>query len=177
MLIAIGLWLSSAWTLPAAHAQADRAVPASLTARTRSFLTAVNSGDYEQLLEFFPTQDRFTYVHTVHFRGGNRRGVWHFPAAQKSDAIENGPLWPAFALQAESQPVGLFAHQVMMRGVKWHRVFGTRFVPPGETAASDIFVEWRREGSRWVVSRFGDEGFSQMPLPPWMELRGDKPAG
>src|SRR5215213_6281517 len=124
---AIGLGLSSAWMPPGARAQGDRPVPPSLAARTRSFLAAVNAGDYERILEFFPTQGQFTYVHTVHRRSGDRRGVWHFPAAQTRDAMENGPLWPAFALQAESQPVGLFAHQVMRRGVKWHRVSCNRF--------------------------------------------------
>ena len=173
MLLAITLGLSSAGMLPAAHAQGNR-VPASLAARTRSFLTAVNGEDYERLLEFFPTRGRFTYVHTLHSRAGDRRGVSHFLAAQKRDAIEKGALFPSFALQVENQPVGLFAHQVMMRGARWHRVSGTRFVPPGETASSDIFVEWRREGSKWVVSSFGDEGFSDLPLPPWMEPRGEK---
>ena len=177
MLIAIGLGISSAWAASGVHAQEDRTVPASLAARTVSFLAAVNDSSPERLLEFFPREGQFTYVHTLHRRAGDRRGVWHFPAAQGSDAILNGPLRPSFAIQAENQPVGLFAHQVMMRGMKWHRVFGTRFVPLGETAASDVFVEWRREGAEWVVSRFGDEGFSEMPLPPWMELRGDKPAG
>jgi hypothetical protein len=166
MLVAIGLGLSPAMA-PRALAQGDRPVPASAATRTLAFLTAVNAGDPDQILEFFPTQGQFTYVHTVHLRTGDRRGVWRFPAEQKGDAFQ-GPLWAPFGFQPENQPVGLFAHQVMMRGVKWRRVSGTRFVPPGETASSDIFVEWRREGAKWVVSSFGDEGFSEMPLPRWM---------
>jgi hypothetical protein len=78
--------------------------------------------------------------------------------------------------QPQAQTIGLFAHQVMMRGVEWRRVSGTRFVPPGETAASAIFVEWRREGSKWVVSSFGDESFSRLPLPPWINWRDRKPS-
>jgi hypothetical protein len=38
----------------------------------------------------------------------------------------------------------------------WRRVRGSRFVPAGESAASPVFVEWRREDGAWVVSAFGD---------------------
>jgi hypothetical protein len=41
-------------------------------------------------------------------------------------------------------------------------VRGNRFVPPGASARSPVFVEWRREGGEWVISRFGDE---QMHVP------------
>jgi hypothetical protein len=40
-------------------------------------------------------------------------------------------------------------------GTRWRRVAGNRFVPPGESARSPMFVQWRREDGRWVVSAFG----------------------
>lgn len=67
----------------------------------------------------------------------------------------------------ESEPVGLFAHQVRIRGTHWKRVGPTRFVPEDESSTAPIFVEWRREGAKWVVSGFGDERFSNVPLPAW----------
>jgi hypothetical protein len=76
-------------------------------------------------------------------------------------------VWASFEIQVESQPIGLFAHQVMHRGTGWRRVRGNRFVPPGASASSAIFVEWRREGDRWVVSAFGDETFPSGKTPPW----------
>ena len=170
--VLFGLGLASAWTPPRTRAQEDGSLPASLAARNRAFLTAVDAGP-EGILEFFPLEGEFTWVHTVHLGTGDRRGVWRFPAGQR-DAAMRGPLEASFALHFEDQPVGLFAHQVMMRGVKWRRVSTARFVPPGETAASGIFVEWRREGSRWVVSTFGDEGFAVLPLPDWVDGRDRK---
>ncbi len=46
----------------------------------------------------------------------------------------------------------------------WRRVGGKRFVPPGASARSPVFVEWRREHGRWVVSAFGDEDIYFPPL-------------
>jgi hypothetical protein len=161
--------LASARVPARAFAQGGGSAPDALAARNRGFLAAVNAGP-EGILEFFPSEGPFTYVHTVHQETGDRRGVWRFPARQAEEAIRKGPLWASFELQMESQPIGLFAHQVMMRGTKWRRVSPTRFVPSGETATSGIFVEWRREGSRWVVSSFGDEGYGVLPLPDWMDL-------
>jgi hypothetical protein len=37
----------------------------------------------------------------------------------------------------------------------------------GEPDDSGFFVEWRREGDRWVVSAFGDEQYDRVPLPRW----------
>ncbi|HEX9939091.1 MAG TPA: hypothetical protein VGB15_18255 [Longimicrobium sp.] len=71
-------------------------------------------------------------------------------------------------LQFESQPVGLLVHQVLCRGVAWRPVSPTRFVPPGAGASSPTFVEWRREGGRWVIAAFGEETFARDPLPEWV---------
>jgi hypothetical protein len=47
----------------------------------------------------------------------------------------------------------------------WRRVRGTRFVPPDASAASPVFVEWRRDEGRWVVSAFGEEDIYTPALP------------
>jgi len=140
---------------------------ASLVARNAAFLAAVDHGDRAAIAAFFARTGEVTYVHARHERDGNRVARWRFPAADVPRAIVQGPLTPSFAIQVEGQPVGLFVHQLMLRGARWRWVGGTRFVPPGGTASSPIFVEWRREGGQWVVSAFGDELFGSGPLPPW----------
>jgi hypothetical protein len=54
---------------------------------------------------------------------------------------------------------GPYGDELQMRigtdGTRWRRVAGNRFVPPGESARSPMFVQWRREDGRWVVSAFG----------------------
>ena len=163
ILVGLSVGLASASMPAAAPAQGVSPVPASLRARNSAFLTAVDRVGPEGILDFFPAKGDFTYVHTAHQISGDHRRVWRFPAEQKGDAITKGPLWESFEIQVENQTLGLFAYQIMVRGVEWHRVSGTRFVPPGESASSPIFVEWRREGPKWVVSSFGDESFSRPP--------------
>jgi hypothetical protein len=149
-------------TPPVAEA---RTVP--LEERMRAFLEAVRQSDVEGILQYFPRHGEIRYLHTVHERQGARASTWIFPAADAREAIEDGPLWASFVIQPEGQPIGLFKHQMMLRGTDWRRVRGTRFVPPGGDASSGIFVEWRREDSEWVVSAFGDERYFWEPLPEW----------
>lgn len=40
-------------------------------------------------------------------------------------------------------------------------------MPPFASASSPIFVEWRREGDKWVINAFGDEWFDPNHLPAW----------
>ena len=140
-----------------------------LDRRMDEFISAFDSGSAESFVRFFPTHGDFTYEHTVHGDGGGVR-VWRFPATQAGAALDgiDGLLWPSFTVQWEGQPIGLFAHQVLERPGTWVRVRGHRYVPPGGDAESRIYVEWRREGTAWVISRFGDEFFNEpAPLPSW----------
>ena len=138
-----------------------------LEARMRAFLRAVSRHDRREIASFFPRSGEFAYTHTVHEPSGKQVAVHRFRAREAAHLIESGPLWTSFDVQVEDQPIGLFAHQVMLRGTAWKRVSETRFVPNDADAASAIFVEWRRERSRWVVSSFGDERFTADPLPSW----------
>jgi hypothetical protein len=121
-----------------------------------------------QRTAFLPRTGTFRYSLTSHYPGRMVAGTWLFSAADVVRAAgADGPLRGVFALQVESQPVGRLAHQVLHRGTVWRRVGGNRFVPPGASGSSPVFVEWRREGSTWVVSAVGDEAFADVPLPSW----------
>jgi hypothetical protein len=119
------------------------------------------------LESFFPQGGTFSYEHTAHESGGDRRGVRRFAGTGIRDLVFRGPLENVLAINYESQPIGLFAHQVMLRGTNWTRVSPTRFVPPGERASSPTFVEWRMEQGRWVIAAFGDESFPNGHTPRW----------
>jgi len=140
-----------------------------LTVRCRAFLEAVSSSIPERVLEFLPNSGDLTYVHTLHRSGGDRIGIWRFPASDQIGAIQyQAPLWEAFVYHPEGQTIGTLHFQVLVRGTSWRRVRGTRFVPKGAPDTSAAFVEWRRENGRWVVSSLGDESFDDVPPPAWV---------
>ncbi|HEX8694070.1 MAG TPA: hypothetical protein VF746_16735 [Longimicrobium sp.] len=164
--IAATLPCPSAAQVPPA-ATADSGSP-TLERRMKAFLEAVRRGSSDSIATFFPRAGDFTYLHTEHRADGTRVGTWRFPAAEAPRAIgSRGPLWESFTIQFEGQPIGRFAHQVMHRGTAWSRARGNRFVPPGASPASGIFVEWRQENGTWVISAFADESFKGVPLPSW----------
>lgn len=134
--------------------------------RNAAFLAAVRSQRSEQIAGFFPQTGNWRYVHTAHHRGGDRRAVWEFPAAETLRAIR-GPLNQSFDIRYEGQLIGTLSHQVMHRGTRWRRVRGNRFVPPGARPNSAIYVEWRREGATWAVSAIADESFPSGETPEW----------
>jgi hypothetical protein len=115
---------------------------------------------------YFPTRGEWTWVVTTHHPGGpDRMGVWRFPAVQTDSAIETGPLCDSFHSGDFAMLGTVIAPAVDSRGDgEWRRVRGTRFVPEGAPAGSPVFVEWRREDGRWVVSSFGGEGWYAPPL-------------
>jgi hypothetical protein len=144
----------------------------SLGDRMHAFLQTIEREPPEALVAFFPRAGDLTWVNTLHKDEGTRVSIWRFPPADIARALKDGPLWASFAMQAESQPIGLFQHQVMMRKAfsrhkGWRLVHGTRFVPAGEPETAGLFVEWRREGNQWVVAAYGDEGFRTAKLPEW----------
>ena len=140
-----------------------------LDERMHEFIVSVDRLGPEGLVRYFPTTGDVMYRRTTHTAEETRAGVWRFPASEVSGALAAyGPLWESFEMQYEAQPVGLFAHQVKLRAGRWRRVRGTRFVPPGADASSPIYVEWRQEGTNWVIAEFGDELFAPPArLPAW----------
>lgn len=138
-----------------------------LDGRVQAFIAAVDTLGPDGLVSFFPRSGIFTYRRTVYTPEGRRLGTWRFSASDVRAALE-GPLSSSFDIQIESQPIGLFEHQVKMRSGEWHRVNGNRFVPPGADASSAIYIEWRIEGANWVISEFGDEVYTTgVALPRW----------
>lgn len=163
--VLLGLTCGVAVAVTAAPAAAE-AGDSSLEERNGALLAAVRSQRSEQIAGFFPRTGNWRYLHTAHHRGGDRRAVWEFPAAETLRAIR-GPLNQSFDIRYEGQLIGTLSHQVMHRGTRWRRVRGNRFVPPGARPDAAIYVEWRREGATWAVSTIADESFPSGETPEW----------
>jgi hypothetical protein len=143
-------------------AQADQS-GATLNARMQAFLREVLETPNTGLVSYFPRRGDWTWVETLLNEGGvaSRLGVWRFPAAQTERAIGmGGPVCSSFdRRRGHSGPFeGRLGMQILLNEGPWRRVRGNRFVPPGASDRSTVFVEWRREDGEWVVSAFGDEG-------------------
>ncbi|HSU13859.1 hypothetical protein [Longimicrobium sp.] len=127
---------------------------------------------------FFPARGDWTWVVTRRYpEGRDRPTVWRFPAAQTDSAMApGGPVCDSFH-SGDSVMLGTLADA---GDGPWRRVRGTRFVAPGRAAGSPVWVEWRREDGRWVVSAYGEEaGFvPRLPGRDAAEVastRGDAP--
>ncbi len=160
VLLPLALLLAAAAPL-AAQTRAPAAAEATLAARMHAFLREVEDTPNTELAGFFPRRGDWTWVQTLRDRRGHgqRVGVWRFPGGETPRAIgAGGPVCDSFHTGGgEFGPVrGRFGAHVMDDG-PWHLVRGNRYVPPDASAASPVFVEWRREGGEWVVSAFGDE--------------------
>jgi hypothetical protein len=131
-----------------------------LAARNEAFLRTVRSGDRDAAAAFFPRRGEWTWVQALRDApAGQPPSIRRFAAADARAAIgERGPACWSFQRGngAVGPPETYLGMQAEMHGTRWRRVRGNRFVPPGQSAASPVFVEWRREDGRWVLSSFGD---------------------
>jgi len=135
-----------------------------LAATNKAFLDAVQSQDGERVSSFFPKQGTFTYTYLYHARSGDSLREERFAAAEARREIIEGSLSESLAPATHSIGVGTLYSETALRGTEeWVRVDATRFVPRSRGQSSAIYVEWRREGGRWVISAFGDEGFEDIP--------------
>ncbi len=148
------------------EAQSRGQAPPDLKARNAAFLSMVDARPPEQLASFFPTAGDFVYRHTVYTEDSSFVRMDTVRTGEVSAALA-GTLWPVFTAQVEGQVIGLFAHQLLLRGRQWRYVGGNRFVPPEAGGCSAIFVEWRLENGVWVISEIGDEEFRTDALPEW----------
>lgn len=167
--LAVLILVAVAWASPASLRSQPRPgddAPQALRSRNAEFLDAVASRPPRLLLEFFPRAGTVTYRHTVYSDSGPAVSEQAFPTGDIPAAL-NGPLWRVFTFQAERQVVGLFAHQLALRGSRWRYAGANRFVPPGADRCSAIFVQWRLENGTWVISALGDEEFKTGALPAW----------
>lgn len=149
-----------------AAAQDSEVVPA---VRMKRFMRALLTDSLDLLLPFFPRQGDWSWVQAWSDEHEHPlpAGTWRFPAASTRQVLDHGgPACESFDLFPEGgefgAPPGLLSEHVRYDSMGWRRVRGNRFVPPGAKASSPVFVEWRREGREWVISRFGDE---QMYFP------------
>lgn len=145
------------------------AAAATLDARMQAFLREVEETPNTGLVSYFPRRGDWTRVQTIRDdeRGSPPRlGVWRFPGGATARAIGmDGPVCDSFdGIRGEFGPFeGRLGMHAMLNPGIWRRVRGNRFVPPGASDRSTVFVEWRREDGEWVVSAFGDEGILYTP--------------
>ncbi|HEV3051793.1 MAG TPA: hypothetical protein VGX50_15915, partial [Longimicrobium sp.] len=149
-------------TGPVQAAAQKGAAGATLDARMQAFVREIPREPNDALAAFFPRRGDWTWVQTIRDmeRGRPpRSGVWRFPAAETVRAIgAEGPACLSFDIGFEVGPYeGRLGMQTLIHEGPWRRVGGSRFVPPGASDRSTVFVEWRREDGEWVVSTIGDE--------------------
>ncbi|HYR09286.1 MAG TPA: hypothetical protein VEQ60_15990 [Longimicrobium sp.] len=164
LLLALALW-----AVPGAAQAPTPPGEASLRARMDAFLNLYALEHEDTAAAFFPRSGDFTWVETTHLADGEVVGIWRFPAADFRAAFR-GPLMEEDVLVVDyhGHRVGAFSHQVRIRRPRWRRAPGNRFVPADAPDSSPIFVQWRREDGRWVVSVIGDESYTgDAPLPAW----------
>lgn len=130
-----------------------------LSTRMNGFLGAMGAYPRDTLLPFFPRRGAWTWVLATRQAGrADRIGLWRFRTDDLLAAIEYpGPLCESFSHGGDAIVLGTLMYNVMQHPRGWRRVAGNRFVPPGASARSPVFVQWRREDGRWVLHAFGDE--------------------
>lgn len=151
--------LRSIFVLLALVGASPAAAQQGLEARMRGFLHAVQRMPVDSVAPFFPRRGTWTWVVTTHGSAlGDRVGAWRFDAQQTLQVIrEGGPACQSFTPPGDVGGVGVLINEAWEHPWPWRRVRGNRFVPRGASAASPLFVEWRREDGRWVVSSYGDQ--------------------
>ena len=131
--------------------------------RNEAFLRAVAHAPRDSVATFFPRRGDWRWTQVSHGAPpGRGLTVWRFAATETLRAIgRGGPVCASFWQSGGG--VGPVETMLVMRvnrgGTRWRRVTGNRFVPAGESARSPVFVQWRREDGRWVVSAFGDANY------------------
>jgi len=153
--------------------------------------------DVARPVGYFPTRGTWDYVTEVRDRGGRKTvGTHRFPAAQTWDAVErpDGPLCNMFSSGDGVVFPSVVGYAYESRD--WRRVVRTRFEPRPADARVGVWVDWRREDGRWVISTVGEwiqppprvlgipaaqardtlRGRRlQLPLPPGARLATDAP--
>ena len=127
-----------------------------LESRNEAFLRAMWRAPNDSVATFFPRRGDWTWTRvTEGAPPGYPPGVWRFAAPETLRTVwRYGPVCSSFR-GFENYLWNMLEMRIATDGTRWRRVAGNRFVPPGESARSPVFVQWRREDGRWVVSAFG----------------------
>lgn len=127
-------------------------------ARMRAFLQAGREMEpNEKLTDFFVRGSPATWVLTTRLGQETHVGRWRFEHADLLPAMDEGPLCETFSHGGDVISTESLMYRILFDKRPWRRVGGKRFVPAGAPARSPLFVEWRREGGRWVITSFGEE--------------------
>ena len=127
-----------------------------IESRNEAFLRAVRRAPNDSAAAFFPRRGDWTWTQVVEGAPpGRGLAVWRFAAPETLWTVERyGPVCEF--IRGFVGPYGNdLERRIEVDGTRWRRVAGNRFVPPGKSARSPMFVQWRREDGRWVVSAFG----------------------
>ena len=160
------LFLALLLTCAAAPARAEaqhRGVP--LPKRMQAFAETATTELAESLVPFFPRRGSWTWVQTVHYPGRpDRLRIRRFTPAETLRAIDSGGVaCESFMRAAGFGPAGVLMNY--LDSEPWRRASRTRFVPPdAKPGLKRVFVEWRLEDGRWVVSAYGDEVYEKPRL-------------
>lgn len=125
-------------------AAAPAAAQPALEGRMRAFARAVEEKGIDSVAAFFPRRGTWAWVLTTHAGlRGDHVGLWRFDAAETLRAIqEGGPVCGSFAHRGHAGALGMLSSEMGEHPRRrWRRVRGNRFVPPGASAGSPIFVE------------------------------------
>jgi hypothetical protein len=138
---------------------------APLPKRMQAFTETATTEPPERVAEFFPRRGSWTWVQTVHYPGRpDRLRIRRFTPAETLLAIDTGGV----ACESFLRTAGTGISGVLMEYLglnPWRRVGRTRFVPPDAKPGSKrVFVDWRLEDGRWVISSYGDEAYERPRL-------------
>jgi hypothetical protein len=146
-------------------------------ARMRAFLEAGREVESnEKLADFFVRASPATWVLTTRVGHDTHVGRWRFAHADLLPAMDEGPLCETFSHGGDVISMESLMYRIVFDKRPWRRVGGQRFVPAGAPARSPLFVEWRREGGRWVIASFGEER-RRDPEPLSERFRGRRMVG
>jgi hypothetical protein len=147
------------WAAAPAHAQAP-----SSRARMDAFVAVLRDESQDSVASFLPRQGPLTWVLTTRRPGGESlAGRWIFESGDLKKAMDfDGPLCNSFTRGGDAIPLESLVYVTNQKPGRWRRVGANRFVPPGAPARSATFVQWRREGGRWVIGAFGNEVWARV---------------
>jgi hypothetical protein len=151
----------------------------SLRATMRAFVKWMLYEDPDGAARFFPARGDWEWRPvTFTYDGPGVKGRVRIPPDETRAALSDGSrICDTFFLTRGAVAPGALRLEVTVEGREWRRLPGNRFVPPDAKSTSPVWLEWRREDDRWVVSAVGDRrwymGASRSAEAPSTEIETD----